>query len=422
MTGRSNPELEAALTDVGFADRQHDVFRQLRETAPVYWSDARAQWYVSTFELVDEVLGRPAVFSSVGAERRHTDSLPEPVRSAVPTLCSHFANEQLNISDPPGHTRLRRAFNTSFVPRRVERFRPRVDARARDLLGAALERGRLDVMADLAGPLPVQMIAEFMGVDPRHLDDIVTVTLGQRYFFGATPPAHDVARSYDAALAEWHAILRATFDDRRRNAADDVLTLAAGLVDQGVLTEIEALATCLHLIIAGNSTTTALIGNVMHLLATHPDQRDSVAAAPELAPAAVEEALRFEPPLPLDRRIAVTEYELGGHTIQPGERVVAVLAAACRDSQVFADPDTFDVHRPLAVRQQAAFGRGIHLCLGAPLARLEADVVVRAALERLPQLELEEGFVHRWHDVGTHRGPTSLPIALPAGRRLAVAR
>jgi cytochrome P450 len=396
--------------------RQHEVFRQLRETAPVYWCEPRAQWYVSTFELVDEVLGRPELFSSVGAERRQTDSLPAPVRSEVRTLCEHFASEQLNISDPPEHTRLRRAFNTSFVPRRVERFRPRVESRAARLIDTALRRGQLELMADLAGPLPVQVIAEFMGVDQRHLDDIVTVTLGQRYFFGTTPPDPTVARSFDAALGAWHAILRATFDHRRSSPADDVMTLAARLVDERVLTESEALATCLHLIIAGNSTTTALIGNVLHLLATHPDQRDAVAAAPELAPAAVEEALRFEPPLPFDRRLAVTECRLGGQTVMPGERVVAVLAAACRDPEVFADPDTFDLHRPLALRHQAAFGRGVHLCLGAPLARIEAEIAVNMTLERLPRLELEEGFVHQWHAVGTHRGPVVLPVALPAER------
>ena len=118
VTGRSTPALEAALTDDAFAERQHEVFRQLRETAPVYWSHAMQQWYVSTHALVDEMLGQPAKFSSVGAEQRTSTGCPGP--SSRSPLCAHFADEQLNISDPPEHTRLRRAFNTPFLPRQVE--------------------------------------------------------------------------------------------------------------------------------------------------------------------------------------------------------------------------------------------------------------------------------------------------------------
>ena len=410
-TKRSDPAIEQLLAAPDFAERQHEIYGHVRSVNPVYWCASQSQWLITSFELVDELLTNPAAFSSVGAEARHIERQPLALREAAPLLCEHFATSQLNISDPPDHTRLRRAFNRAFLPRRVDAFRPRVRQIADELVRYMLDHdGPVDVVSELASPLPVMVIAEFMGIDPAHRDQIRAVTFDQRYFFGLPSPSLEVAAGFEASLAEWHRILQSTIDDRQRVPRHDVMTTAAQLVEDGTLSAGEAIATCLHLLIAGNSTTTGLIGNLLHLLLVHPQQLSDVAAEPTLASAAVEEALRFEPPLPTDRRVAVVEYELGGVRIEAGDRVACVLAAACRDPEHFDRPDEFDIHRSFNARQQAAFGRGIHLCLGAPLARLEAEIVLQTLLEHAPQLSLADGYEHRWHDVATHRGPVSLEV------------
>jgi cytochrome P450 len=197
---------------------------------------------------------------------------------------------------------------------------------------------------------------------------------------------------------------------RRTAPADDVLTRVAGLVDDGTLGVDEAIATLLHLVIAGNSTTTALIGNAVYSLLDHPEQLEVLSASPDLLGNCIEETLRFEAPLPRDRRIAVRDVCLGDVDIRAGERVAAVLAAANRDPGHFIDPDVYDIARSFTTSHHASFGRGIHFCLGAPVARLEAAVALSAVLERCPRPRLAPGFAPDWHTITTHHGLTTLPI------------
>jgi len=188
------------------------------------------------------------------------------------------------------------------------------------------------------------------------------------------------------------------------------MTRAAEVVDSGAVTPDEAAATLLHFIIAGNGTTTALIGTVVFALLTHPEQLAEVQADPELIDNCIEETLRWEAPLPRDRRVAVADTTLGGVAIGAGERVYGVLAAANRDPAHFEDPDDFNIHRTFSARHHAAFGRGIHFCLGAPVARLEAAIALRRLLAHMPRPRLIDGFEPVWHDIATHRGLVSLPV------------
>lgn len=411
---QADPEIEDLLACATFADDQHDVYRLLRERAPVYWTPASQQWLVTSFDLVDQVLTDPASFSSVGAEMRHIDALDDTTKIDTPNLCSHFSVPQMNIADPPEHTRIRRAFSRLFLRRRIDTLRPRITEIASELVERALTQGDdVEVMRDLAGPLPVQVIAEIMGLPADQGERITEVTMAQRYFFGVAPQRVH-ALQLDTTLREWHDMLLSLMSHRRRVPQDDVISAAASLVDDEVLTEQEAVATCLHLIIAGNSTTTALIGNVVYLLLSHPVQLDLLRSRPELSSTAVEEALRFEAPLPRDRRIATRATTVGGMRIEAGDRVSCVLSAACRDPAQFADPDVFDISRRFNQRQQAAFGRGIHLCVGAPVARLEAIVAVETLLRLVPQASIPSGFEPTWHDVPSHRALASLPVATDA--------
>ena len=412
MPGRRHPSsddrIEAELRAPSFAVDPHATYHRLREVAPVYWHEDGQQWLVTSFDLVDEVLSDPHTFSSVGAELAHVDRLDEADRSAARVLRAHFATSQLNITDPPDHTRIRRALAKPFLTREISRYEGQMTAAAERLLDAA--GARVDVVGDLAEPLPVEVIALIIGVPDSHRPRIPVITMDQRHFFGTTPPTAQLARPFDEHLGEWHDLLVGWMDERRSAPTDDVLTLLAGLVDDGTLGLDEAVATCLHLVIAGNSTTTALIGNAVFSLIDKPDQLDVLSASPELLANCIEETLRFEAPLPRDRRIATCATRLGEAEIRRGDRITTVLAAANRDPEHFADPDVYDITRQFTAGHHASFGRGIHFCIGAPVARLETAVALTAFFERFPRPRFAPGFAPDWHAITTHHGLTTLPV------------
>jgi len=409
-TGRTSIDaIEERLAHPSFQSDPHPTFHLLRSEAPVYWSELRGHWLVTSMDLVDQVLGNPEDFSSVGFEQRRIERLPAEVVKHAGRVAEHFAVAQLVSSDPPDHTRIRRAFGSQFLPRKVLPLDEMIRTAADRLLDAA-NPDRPDIVSDYAEPLPVEVISEIIGIPENARDRIPVVTLDQREFFGAPVLVEDHARRFSETLEEWHSLLTQWMDERRLRPEDDVLTRAAEMVDHGRISHDEAVTTLLHLVIAGNGTTTALIGNAAYHLLRHRDQARLVAENPDLAANAVEEALRFEAPLPTDRRIATRTLSLDDKTIEEGDLVMSVLAAANRDPAHFPDPDTFDVTRSFTASHHFAFGRGIHLCLGAPVARLEATVALRSLFDRFGAARLTPGFEPDWHAITTHRGLRSLPI------------
>jgi cytochrome P450 len=358
---------------------------------------------------VAEVLSNPADFSSVGFESRRIDQLPEEVAGEASGVADHFATLQLVSSDPPDHTRLRRAFGSQFLPRKVKPMEGTIRSAAEAMLDRA-DPDRPDVVADYAEPLPVEVISEVIGIPEEARRRIPAVTLDQREFFGSPSLTTDHARRFTSTLSEWHELLTSLMAQRRANPEDDVLTRAAEMVDEGRITHDEAVSTLLHLVIAGNGTTTALISTAVFHILRHPEQARLLVEEPERIPNAVEEALRFEAPLPTDRRIATRSLTLGDQSIDEGDLVMSGLAAANRDPEHFPDPDVFDVTREFNEAHHFAFGRGIHLCLGAPVARLEAIVALQVLYERFGVARLPEGFEPDWHAITTHRGLKTLPI------------
>jgi len=257
------PDIEELLVSPSFPDHQHDVHHRLRRMNPVYWSPALQQWLVTGYALTDAVLSDPGRFSSVGAERRHVSLLDDHVTESVPSLVSHFQTPQLNITDPPDHRRIRKAVARSFLPSEVRRIEPMIAATAARLLDEAADRGGVDLMSDYAARLPVEVIAAFIGVPRHRLADIPRVTLDQRFFFGTTPPTPQQATAFDRSIAEWHELLAESIRHRTEHPGDDVLTRLSVSVADASMSMDEAIATGLHLVIAGNSTTTALIGNTL---------------------------------------------------------------------------------------------------------------------------------------------------------------
>lgn len=406
---QSIDEIEELLSHPSFQTDPHAVYHLMRHRAPVYWSERRNYWLVTTMDLVGQVLGNPSDFSSVGFESRRIDQLPTQVASQASGVTEHFAILQLVSSDPPDHTRMRRAFGSQFLPRKVAHLEGMIRAAAERMLDAA-DPERPDVVTDYAEPLPVEVISDIIGVPAESRTRIPVVTLDQREFFGSPSLTVEHAQRFTSTLAEWHDLLSSWIEDRRGSPRDDVLTRAAEMVDEGRVSHAEAVTTLLHLVIAGNGTTTALISNAVYHILSNPEQARLLVEEPDRIPNAVEEALRFEAPLPTDRRIATRTVSLGDKTIAEGDLVMSVLAAANRDPDHFPNPDSFDVTRKFDTSHHVAFGRGIHLCLGAPVARLEATVALGALFERFGVARLPAGFEPDWHAITTHRGLKTLPI------------
>jgi cytochrome P450 len=314
--------------------------------------------------------------------------------------------------DPPDHTRLRALVSQAFTPRVVETLRPRVQDIVDRLLARAAGTGTMDLIADLAYPLPVTVISELLGVPPGDSELVKewSFDLARALDAIALPVGPDViarGRRATAALVEY---FRALAHERRRRPADDLLTGLVEAEEAGDrLSERELLATCVLLYVAGHETTVNLIGNGTLALLRHPAEWRRLAADPGLLPGAVEELLRYDGPVQRTGRTASADVEIGGVTVPAGTLVLAFLGAANRDPAQFPEPDRLDVGR--VEPRHLAFGLGIHYCLGAPLARLEAQVALGSLLRRHPTLSLATDRV-AWRPSSTLRGLEALPVRL----------
>jgi cytochrome P450 len=296
----------------------------------------------------------------------------------------------LNL-DPPRHTQLRELVNRAFTPRMVQQLAPRIRAITDELLAAAEPSGRIDVIADLAYPLPVIVIAEILGVPPedradfKRWSDVIVADLGVDLRPGSDESAMGTDGPPDQTLEEMTAYFGTVIDAREREPRQDLISaLIAAEVEGERLSRDEILTFCMLLLVAGNETTTNLIGNAVRTLLEHPQAFERLRAEPALWPAAVEEALRYRPPVQATVRLATEDTEIRGQTVGAGQSVIVWLASANRDVQEFPNPDLFEITR--TPNRHLSFGLGIHFCLGAPLARLEAAIALEEIGRRLPNL------------------------------------
>ena len=327
----------------------------------------------------------------------------QPTPPAIEAIENHMLNR-----DGEDHRRLRRLVTKAFTPKMVEQLRPRIQAIADELLDAVEPRGEMDLSADYAFPLPITVIAEMLGVPA---DDHARF---QRWSDAIVSPVleGDEMEEFFALMGEFVAYLTDFFAARRSAPQDDLVSalLAARDADDA-LSEEELFGTVVLLIVAGHETTVGLIGNAVVNLLEQPEQLALLRDDPTLLAGAVEELLRFEGPVERSlNRWAARDVELGGLTIARGDLVIPILAAADRDPERYPEPDRLDVCR--ADTRHMAFGRGSHYCLGAPLARLEAQIALGTLFRRLPGLRLAVPRAElEWRPTPGFRRAVALPVA-----------
>jgi cytochrome P450 len=307
---------------------------------------------------------------------------------------------------------MRNLVNKAFTPRVVERMRPRIKAIANELLDALPDSRRLDVVTDLAVPLPVIVIAETLGVPASDRERFKAWSSDIAGSLAGPFQAPEILEKAQRSANELADYFRDAIAKRRSEPRDDLLTALQAAEDKGdLLSEDEMLATCILLLVAGNETTTNLIGNGLLALVQNRRELLRLQSEPSLIASAVDEMLRYDGPAQLTSRVAIEEVTLRGKRMEPGQVVICALGAANRDPEQFPDPDRFDVTRPN--NRHLAFGYGIHYCVGAPLAVAEAQIAIDALLARLPEPELDGE--PRWNTSFILRGLESLPVSAEAG-------
>ena len=402
-------ERDFAAEIVAHPDNPYPIYRALRENGRVYFSATWKCWVLSHYQDIAAVLLNPEVFSSRGRVTNVIQrEFPESFLDQIKPLLHHYSRGVINL-DPPDHTRMRRLLQKTFLPRTLERLTPAIRSTTAELVEAARVRGRMDVVADLAYPLPVIVIAELLGV-PREERDRLKRWSATIMEFQAVPlPRAETILSSQAAIVEMRSYLRDIANERRKRPREDLISeLVALEVDGDRLAEDELLSTCLTLLVAGHETTTNLIANATWLLLRHPDQLAKLRTNPGLMPSTIEEVLRFESPLHRVGRTALSDTEIAGAQIRKGETVFLLLAAGNRDPAQFPEPDVFDIRR--TPNKHIAFGYGIHFCLGAALARLEAPIALNALFECWPNARIQSPELLPWHS-GVMRGLKTLPIS-----------
>ncbi|MFP4003672.1 MAG: cytochrome P450 [Alphaproteobacteria bacterium] len=399
----SGEEAAAELFTPEFAADPYPTYRKLREGAPFFKLPGTDMWIATRYQdcaalLKDKRLGHRM------RERIEANGGPEILEH--PAYAS-LLNMML-VADPPDHTRLRGLVTKAFDRRGVEALRPRIREIAHELIDVMEPEGGGDLVKYFTHKLPVIVICDMLGIPEEDRSRFTDQRRVNGRLIDPTPMSPEELEAADANTLETRAYFEGLFEARRAEPQDDLLTaLVESETEHGRLTRDELAANVSLLFGAGHETTVNLMGNGLLALYRNPDQLAALKAEPALWPNAVEEFLRYDSSVQLTGRTAFEEVEIAGETVRAGEEVLALLGAANRDPEIFEDPDRLNIRRENI--RPLSFGGGIHFCLGAQLARIEAAEALPILLERLPRLELTELDRPKWKSTITLRGLTELP-------------
>ena len=376
-------------------------YEQLRAEDPVHWNAGIQVWVLTRYQDVLDALRNP-LLSSVTIP-----TLFRQAGSSDEALEQTFLDMML-FSDPPNHTRLRSLANKAFTPNVLAGIRAQIQDHVDSLLDNVQDRGSMEVISDLAYPLPSVVISELLGVAEGDQDRFKKWTNVLAEFLGNIREASDNLGAARQTVAELNGFLRETVAKRRAEPKDDLLSALVTAEDQGdSFSEDELYSMCIMLIFAGHETTTNLIGNGILALLENPSQLELLRSQPSLIESAVEEIIRQNGPVQSISRIAFEDFQLGDKQIAKGDRISLTLGAANRDPERYTDPDRFNIERTEG--RHIGFGFGIHFCLGAALARMEGQAAISTVARRMPELRLAEQELE-WRNNPVLRGLKALPV------------
>ena len=375
-------------------ENPYPIYRRLRDEAPAYFDETHGFWALSRYADVHRALHDHETYCSG--------------RGFLLEDIDDFTLPMLLGMDPPDHGRLRGTISRALTPRRVAMLEEPIRTRCRTLVDVFAPRGRADLIGEFAALLPMWVISRLLGVPAGDQDEL-------RGLADTMVHRDDGTRGVPVAGKEAAARIYAYFEqllaERGSDDGDDLLSLLLAAERAGEISHLEIVGFCFLLVIAGNETTTKLLGNLADLLTRHPTVQSCLVATPGLIPNAIEEMLRYDTSTHMMARTLTRDVELHGRRMEAGRKVALLLASANRDERRWRDPDVFDVTRDTA--DHLAFGFGAHFCLGAALARLEARVALEELLARLPDFAVEPAGLVRVHS-GNVRGYSAVPIRFGA--------
>ena len=392
------------LLDPQILANPYPLYHRLRAESPVHWDPFLKAWVVTRYEDVLAVLSE----QHFSARRTPTpDDLAALGLDALIPIAQVMVRQML-FMDPPSHGRIRGLATRAFTPRRIENLRTHIQDIVNTLLDTVQVQGHMDVIADLAVPLPAIVTEELLGISTSDRDQLKAWSADFATMLGNFQHNPDHAPRVRRSVEEMFRYFGTAVHEHKDHPRNDLISAFLG-VEQGGdrLSHDEVIANTIMTMVGGQETTTSLIGNGLLTVLKHPDQLWELRSDPSLIPSAVEEMLRFESPIQHTARMTTEDLELGGKQICKRQAVIAVLGAANRDPERFTDPDQFDIHRQ--DNRHVAFGWASHFCFGAPLARLEAQIAFETLFQRMPNLRLllDEP---EWQENLCYRGLTQLPV------------
>lgn len=385
----------------------YPLYEQLRKEEPVHWSEDLNGWVLTRYEDVMAAL-HDQRFSPGGGMAAMFSRLSDDVREETQPLQRHLSM-WLGTLDPPDHTRVRTLMNRAFTPRLVELLRPFIQAVTDELIDNVKHTGRMDIVSDLAVPLPAIVIAEMLGTPREDYERFIHWSLSITNLIGDACVTPEIVRNAQQSVLEMTDHLRALLDRRRHSPPQNDLINNFILAEsqENRISEEEVLANCVMLLFAGHGTITVMIGTHLLVLLQNPDVLETLRRDPSLTPAAIEEMLRFDSPCQMIRRVATQNVQFNDTLIREGELVWLHLGAANRDEAHCPFPDKLDIsRRPLG---HLGYGASIHYCLGAALSRIETEIAINTILRRLPDVRLESDELD-WYPDPTARALKSLRV------------
>lgn len=403
VTGKKRPPLSLYhLLDPEVLANPYPLYHQLRSEDPVHWDPFLHAWVVTRY--TDVV----TVFQRFSANRTPTPDQLSSIGLAALTPLAQVMVRQMLFLDPPSHGRVRGLASRAFTPRRIESLRVHIQDITNTLLDAVQDQGCMDIIADLAYPLPAIVTAEMLGVPTSDWRQLTAWSADFAQVLGNFQHNPDHAAQVIHSLEEMTTYFRAAIREQRTHPRDGLISAYLNAeIDGDRFTEEEVVANTIVTMVGGQETTTNLIGNGVLSLLRHRDQFEKLKADLTLVPSAVEELLRFESPSQHTARLAPDDVELGGKMIKKRQAVIAVMGAANRDPERFPEPDRLDLGR--RDNRHVAFAWASHFCFGAPLARMEGLIAFEAIARRMPSLQLTSTPI-KWRENLGLRGLTALPV------------